>query len=413
MSVLSKHFKVAMSSATCRDIVHPHTNSCVLAALGYFLKPFWTTIQFFVPLFMVSVAAKRGKLDWDLFTQMMRNLVGAVSASLLTGSMGTMFMCILYNFFNRFHLYSMVAIPGFLGALSIFAVPNAIAVMFSHSSLVMAIEVMIKRRGSIFFKCLDRVIWFRTAVFMALSAIILDSSRKTTPNISWFIQPVKKRSKRRFEKYNKSPIFDSVISVSGNVCSHKKGCDEYVLSELKTYCQIGIAIELIRSILNNIGNLKSNLCTGIWAMIRNFNMKFLLFAIGYPSGYRILTCYFNRLYGFETKFGNFFSALLAGSFFYFYPKLSFLSYAIACTIEILWQRALRNKHEKFNFVRQMNKLPLARISYPIFMSFLFHMRSFYPWQTPSLIQKVMNFVTCRHEEQMLMNCYSFLIPSYS
>lgn len=86
---------------------------------------------------------------------------------------------------------------------------------------------------------------------------------------------------------------------------------------------------------------------------------------------------------------------MAGSFFYFYPKLSFLSYAIACTIEILWQRALRNKHEKFNFVRQINKLPLARIFYPIFMSFLFHMRSFYPWQTPTLIQKVMNFVTCR------------------
>lgn len=39
--------------------------------------------------------------------------------------------------FNRFHWLTLVAIPGFLGALSIFAVPNQIAIMFCHSALVM------------------------------------------------------------------------------------------------------------------------------------------------------------------------------------------------------------------------------------------------------------------------------------
>lgn len=54
MSVLSKYFEDAISSATCRDIVHPHTDSCLHAARGYFFKPIWSTVQFFVPLFMVS-----------------------------------------------------------------------------------------------------------------------------------------------------------------------------------------------------------------------------------------------------------------------------------------------------------------------------------------------------------------------
>lgn len=53
MSVLSKYFQDAMASATCKDIIHPHTDSCIQAAYGYFLKPVLTTMQFFLPLFMV------------------------------------------------------------------------------------------------------------------------------------------------------------------------------------------------------------------------------------------------------------------------------------------------------------------------------------------------------------------------
>lgn len=68
---------------------------------------------------------------------------------------------------------------------------------------------------------------------------------------------------------------------------------------------------------------------------------------------------------------------------------------MACTIEILWQRIQRSKRRKLTILRRMNELPLARIFYPIFMGFLFHMRTFYPWQSPTLIYKIVNFVTCR------------------
>lgn len=44
---------------------------------------------------------------------------------------------LLSKLFNRFHWSTLVGMPGFLGALSIFAVPNQIAIMFSHSALVM------------------------------------------------------------------------------------------------------------------------------------------------------------------------------------------------------------------------------------------------------------------------------------
>lgn len=116
MSVFSKFFQLALAPATCKDIVHPHTDSCFLAATQYFFKPILTTVQFFVPLFLVSLnkqtrncfkcdviipthvpkislAARKEKYDGQLIKEMVKNLVGAVAASLLTGSIGTCFMC--------------------------------------------------------------------------------------------------------------------------------------------------------------------------------------------------------------------------------------------------------------------------------------------------------------------------------
>lgn len=168
--------------------------------------------------------------------------------------------------------------------------------------------------------------------------------------------------------------------------------------------------------MRKFDQLKRNPFKGIWSIFTSFNFKFMLFAVGYPCAYRvcveyvirmcnqmhciintfhfqILNCLFNRISGLESKYANIAAAFLAGGFFYFHPKLPFLTYAIACTIEIVWQRLRKNR--KFVIIRKINELPLARIFYPILTACLFHVRSFYPWQTPTLLHKAMNLVTCR------------------
>lgn len=52
--------------------------------------------------------------------------------------------------------------------------------------------------------------------------------------------------------------------------------------------KIGLAIELIRSTLKHFDHLKRHFFKGIWMIISKFNFKFTLFAIGYPSGYRVI-----------------------------------------------------------------------------------------------------------------------------
>lgn len=48
-----------------------------------------------------------------------------------------------------------------------------------------------------------------------------------------FIQPVRRRSKRQYEHYDESPVFDSIAPVTGNVCSHRNGCDTFILNVIE------------------------------------------------------------------------------------------------------------------------------------------------------------------------------------
>lgn len=54
-----------------------------------------------------------------------------------------------------------------------------------------------------------------------------------------------------------------------------------------------MAIELARGAIKHIDIIKSNVFRGIWATIRNFNLKFVLFATGYPTTYRVINHNFN------------------------------------------------------------------------------------------------------------------------
>lgn len=48
-----------------------------------------------------------------------------------------------------------------------------------------------------------------------------------------FIRPVRRRPKRQLDDYDKSPIFDSIVPVEGNVCSHKNGCDAFLIKVIE------------------------------------------------------------------------------------------------------------------------------------------------------------------------------------
>lgn len=91
------------------------------------------------------------------------------------------------------------------------------------------------------------------------------------------------------------------------ICSHKAECYEFnkkvnqmhislwftnkftsaCYQELKLYSNVAIAIELVRNTIKYFKYLKSRPLRGIAKIIRSINLKFILFAVGYPSSYRV------------------------------------------------------------------------------------------------------------------------------
>lgn len=109
---------------------------------------------------------------------------------------------------------------------------------------------------------------------------------------------------------------------------------------------------------------------------------------------QLLTCLFNSYTGCESNVGNIVSAFLSAIFFYAYPNIPIFAHALACTIEILWQRYHQSSNApKFTVLQQLNEMPIAKLFYVLACGYLFHVRTFYPWQTPSILMKVMSLVT--------------------
>lgn len=186
--------------------------------------------------------------------------------------------------------------------------------------------------------------------------------------------------------------------------------------ELRLYSNVAIAIELVRNTIQHFKYLKSTPFRSIWKIVSSTNLKFIIFAVGYPSAYRVielkpqnsecdgcsmhsfhsqlLTCLFNAYSGGETRIGNISSAFLSAIFFYAYPNVPIFAHALACTAEILWQRFQQSSEApKYPILQQIDKLPLAKWFYVLACGYLFHVRTFYPWQTPSILMKVMCLVT--------------------
>lgn len=176
---------------------------------------------------------------------------------------------------------------------------------------------------------------------------------------------------------------------------------------------MAIAIELVRNTIQHFKYFKTNPFGGISKIVLSTNLKFIIFAVGYPSSYRViairfcsnfrcaqnsflqlLTCLFNSCTGCESNVGNILSAFLSGIFFYAYPNIPIFAHALACTIEILWQRYHQSSNApKFTILQQINEMPIAKLFYILGCGYLFHVRTFYPWQTPSILMKVMSLVT--------------------
>lgn len=109
---------------------------------------------------------------------------------------------------------------------------------------------------------------------------------------------------------------------------------------------------------------------------------------------QILTCVFNNFVGCDLSTSNFAAAFVSGVFFFAYPNVQLFAHAMSCVAQISWQRLLDKKPNEIHpILTQINQLPIAKLVYTFGFAYLSHVRTFFPWDAPSFLKRVITLVT--------------------
>lgn len=89
------------------------------------------------------------------------------------------------------------------------------------------------------------------------------------------------------------------------------------------------------------------------------------------------------------------AALVSGISFYLCPSTQLLAHAIATAVELTWTNYIRcsRSEDRPRPVNWLNRMPIARIFYPLAFAYLTQVRIFYPWLAPSVLRNLMNRTT--------------------
>lgn len=214
------------------------------------------------------------------------------------------------------HLHTTVLLPVCLGNLWGFAMPAQINSLFADYLVMMCTEAFYRSDDSLFLlRWVKRSSLCRTALFMCMSATILHTNRRLkTSDVVWFIQTFRRRksangaangsaskpltngwastngqSSTAHPASFSSPWFDRVLPVDGgrHVCDqHAGSCDEYVRQGVQNNVRLGVCIELMRFVIDNLMRLRRNPAL-LFGALGQIKLRVLGFFVGYTTVYRV------------------------------------------------------------------------------------------------------------------------------
>lgn len=202
------------------------------------------------------------------------------------------------NWLGRMYLHTTVLLPVCIGNLWGFAMPASVNSMFADYLAIMVMEAFYRSDETPLLRWVKRSSVLRTALFMAMSAFILNTHRSLKTDVVWFVQSFRKRAadavvapptttmRPESGPSPASPLFDRWLPVAQHVCGHPGSCDAYVLQGVQNNLKIGVTIELVRFLVENMMRLRRSpaLLIGVFGQIK---VRVISFFIGYTTVYRV------------------------------------------------------------------------------------------------------------------------------
>lgn len=162
----------------------------------------------------------------------------------------------------------------------------------------------------------------------------------------------------------------------------------------KTYLMVGLALEVLKALINNFGLIMNSPLSGILHALKRVNHNSLVFISGYPTLTSLLNCLLNQWLRKSTRMNQNVAAFFGALPFYFYAdELSIISHAFTTAIESIWFRYKKYSDPNTKTYQWITKIPFGTLAYMFGGSFMYTSRLFFPWLAPRFLQRLMMLIT--------------------
>ncbi|CAO1420557.1 unnamed protein product [Diamesa serratosioi] len=288
MTSVSKLFSEASAGKTCCDLWHPEIPSCSRALLDVILTILPGSYKLYLPLLIIPPLLK-GKVTMKYLFEHTMDYSSISWRTYCEAVISFASVCILYKFFGKLHFFTVMAIPGFIGALLTPKFKPQHLKLQAITYFNMMLEVIIKKSGWSFMKQLRTSKVFGTFAFMVMSSMILNTLKKMETSQLWLIIPTKITTESRILPKDQSKIMNKIIKCKHQICSHDETCDKYFIDGAIKYGLIGLILEVSRAFISKFHVLLKNPHSFKASLMKTIGYKLPLFLASYVGLYRVFT----------------------------------------------------------------------------------------------------------------------------
>ncbi|XP_055381708.1 uncharacterized protein LOC129612210 [Condylostylus longicornis] len=360
MSSLSKLAKQHIGQATCLQIVHPETSSCLKSLLADLVPVALSNFKLFFPILLVRIGMNLKCIcDKKIIYDILKHYLNLVISGFVLGFGSITFGCILWKCFGPRNFLTSIFLPCvMISSIYVNLAPEYVLNLASISAFEMVIEILTLMKCDPITKLIIQSKFLQTLLFMACSCYIIKNVLKHKVNMYWFIKPASGLQKEALNEIS----FEQKEICHRNLCSHNGSCKTYFFDGLKFYGIAGLCLDIVKEIGSS--NKVKGLPLHLIKKFKTFDFqttKFLLFYVGI---FRFINCWLNNFHGIENLHRNTtIAAFLSGISYTFFPKFLPLSYGMACCVRIAWthykKKSTKSRFQTYIKGINWNKLTVA------------------------------------------------------
>lgn len=366
--------------STCKEVVHPWTDSCISATAGLGLHSIGECLRIYSTVYLVTLLMKGKKPTIDDIKKTISGILQ--STAFLSWSAFTLSfsICGLRQVLGSFNVLCVSYIPAFISSLSAIIIerPSRRSLLCLYVSNI-ATETLFKmgvwrgywkpiKFGNVYifatsmamllyyYRCeeLKNDSIFRIIKFIASpyedpnyninKNIKLINNNENKNNIS--TKQIIYNNKKSFNIIWKSLKFYQYIITwikslkRHSTCPHPHSCIHFIIEGTSKLFGIGLGVQLSMNIIFQLKNImkQPKLIKSILLKKKNFNLA--LFLGGFTGFYRLMTCLLRRVFDKDSKYHAIPSGLVAGIAFSMFPNNTVALYVMWKSLQLYWNRGV-------------------------------------------------------------------------